>query len=208
MVSLLGRGRVGDTNDTAGKTVTSVASSQRVRVAASSKIVLILVDNDGASNDAVGSIELQEVVLVLVLKSGQTFGIGGDVAKISNVAVNVLGVTVALSVGVEVGTSRDASVAVVAELVDVESVMAGSQASDLGADADGSLSIVLSEDDSSLDVGRVVAENANSLDRHGDSDVEVGVEGGKEVERSGDEKEMRREEEKRDEICAPTLYQS
>jgi len=74
------------------------------------------VDDDGASNDTVGSNELQEVVLVLVHESGNTFRISHDVTKISNVAIKARGATVSLLVGVVVGTSRQASVGVVTVL--------------------------------------------------------------------------------------------
>lgn len=52
------------------------------------------------------------------------------------------------------------------DLLDVESVVAGGEARDLGLDVDGSGLVLLGEDDSALDILVVGTENANSLDGH------------------------------------------
>jgi len=145
-------------------------------MATESEIVLTLVDDNSASNDAVGSNKLE--LGIGGIQGGLAISTDGDVAEITGVADLGGGGTVGQAVGVEVSTSRHASVGVVTKLVDVETVLAGGQTSQLGLDVDGGGLVLLGEVDGSGDVLLVGAENANSLDGHDGVNVvlgEVGV---------------------------------
>lgn len=75
-------------------------------------------DNHGTANDRVLAEQLDKGVLLGTL--GNTIGVGGDVTQVTDVTVVVFGSTVFLTKGVEMGTSRGATVGVVTKSVDVE----------------------------------------------------------------------------------------
>lgn len=79
-----------------------------------SEIINTLVDNNGASNDGVGSNELQ--LLIVHLENGLAVSISLNVTEITGVADLGVGGTMGQTMGVEVGTGRHASVGVVTEL--------------------------------------------------------------------------------------------
>ncbi|KAI9017253.1 TCP-1/cpn60 chaperonin family-domain-containing protein [Gaertneriomyces semiglobifer] len=81
------------------------------------QIIFIGVDDDGASNDAERTNELDLGILKGSLHG--TVGTDDDVAEVTDVTDGVLGSTVGVVVGVEVATGRSASVRVVTELAEI-----------------------------------------------------------------------------------------
>ena len=151
-----------DTNDTASRTGTSVASLEGLLVAALAEIVSAGVDNDGTTNDGLRADELDELVGHGAL--GVALSISLEVAEVTNVASLVGRSTVGLAVGVEVRAGRSAAVGVVTEGVDVESSLGvGVVTGDVPGDGSGSRLRLLLEDDGTGDLG-VTAKNAHSLD--------------------------------------------
>lgn len=90
---------VGDTNDTASRAGTGVASLQTLLVATLAQVVGAGVDDNGAADDALGADQLDKAVLDRAL--GVALGIGLDVAEVTDVAVRIAGGTVGLAMGVD-----------------------------------------------------------------------------------------------------------
>ena len=167
---------VGDTNDTASRSGTSVASLEGLLVATLAEIVGAGMDNDGSltacqscsrgtgvyisyADDAVGADQLDQGVGGRAL--GVALGIGLDVAEIANVAGLVGGSTVGLLVRVEVRAGRGAAVGVVTKGVDVEAPLGvGVVAGDVPGDSGRGRLGVLLEDDGARDLG-VATDNAD-----------------------------------------------
>lgn len=84
---------------TAGGTGTGVASLEGLLVVTLAEVVGAAVNNDGAADDALGADQLD--VLIGDGALGVTLAIGLDVAKVTDVAVRVLGGAVSLVVGVD-----------------------------------------------------------------------------------------------------------
>jgi len=72
------RSLLGDADDTASRTGTSVASLERLLVASLAEVIGAGVGDDGSANDALGADELDEAVLDGAL--GVALGVGLDVA--------------------------------------------------------------------------------------------------------------------------------
>lgn len=110
------------TNDTAGVSTTGVASLGRLVVAALSEVVGAGVDDDGSTDDGLGSDQLE--VSIGDGAFGDTVGVSLDVAEITCVSlVACVRTTVLLTQRVEVRAGRRATVRVVAKLVDVEATL-------------------------------------------------------------------------------------
>lgn len=122
-------------NDTAGQTGTGVSSGLAQFVSTQAQVVRIGVDNNGTSQDAQrsgqGNLTVGDVDL------GHSAVIGHNVAQVSGVSFGGCGSSVFLAVRVEVRSGRGASVGVVTELVDVESVVARLESSHLTGHLDG-----------------------------------------------------------------------
>jgi hypothetical protein len=112
---------VGDTNNTASGTASSVTGLLRFLVATLAKVVSTGVDDNGAANDALGTDQLDQLVGNASLSI--TLGISLEVAQVTDVALLVARGTVSLVVGVEVRTGRCAAVCVVTEGVDVHATL-------------------------------------------------------------------------------------
>jgi len=122
-----------DTNDTTGRSSTSITSLLGILVGTSTKVISSSVDNDGSSNDALRADEFDELVGDTAL--GIALAISLDVAKIAYMADLICWCTVGLAEWVEVGAGRSAAVGVVTELVDVHaSLSIGIVASDVPGD--------------------------------------------------------------------------
>jgi len=87
-------------------------------VATLTQVISTVVNNDGSTNDGVGTKQLHQSVLLGTL--GDTLGVGGNVTQVTNVSVVIFWGTVLLAKWVEVRTSRGATVGVVTKSVDVE----------------------------------------------------------------------------------------
>lgn len=112
---------VGDTNDTASRTASSVTSLLGLLVATLAKVVSAGVDDNGAANDALGANQLDQLIGDGSLSIALAVSL--EVAQVTDVALLVAGGTVGLVVGVEVGSSRCAAVCVVAEGVNVHATL-------------------------------------------------------------------------------------
>lgn len=113
------------------------------------------------TQDALGADQLDE--LVLHRADGVALSVGLEVTKVTDVADFILGGTVGLAEGVEVGASRGAAVGVVSELVDVEgTVSVGIVAADVPGDVGGGALVGLFEGDGAGDLG-VTTEDGNFL---------------------------------------------
>ena len=108
---------VGDANNTASGTSASVTSLLRLLVSALAEVISSSVDDNGTANDALGADQLDQLVCDTSLRIALTISL--EVAQVTDVALLVLGGTVCLVVGVEVGTGGCAAVCVVAKGVDV-----------------------------------------------------------------------------------------
>lgn len=117
-------------------------------------------DNDGASDDTVGSNELDLLVLHGTL--GVALAVRLDVSKVTYVSGLIGRSTVSLAMGVEVRAGRGAAVGVVTKGVDVEATLSiGIVASDIPGDGGGRrLGPLLLEDDSAANLG-VTSKNSN-----------------------------------------------
>ena len=115
-------------------------------------------DDARAADDGVGSGEGDLHVFEL---EDAAVGGGDYVAEVTGVAVLVGGGAVVLAVGVEVGPGGHASVGGVAELVDVEAVLARGESLEVAGNLGGSVA-GLGEGDDSLDAGGA-GEDADSL---------------------------------------------
>ena len=116
---------VSHSHDTTGSSATSVTGLERVGVTALAKVVGALVDDDRSADDRVGAEERDVLVCMSARRqegdhtqrrTGDVDGsgagsVGLDVAEVSDVSLRVLGSTVVLLQGVEVGTGGSASVA-------------------------------------------------------------------------------------------------
>lgn len=150
---------VGDADDTAGRTGASVSSLEGLLVVALAEVVGAAVRNDGTADDALGTNELDELVLDRAL--GVAVGVGLDVAKVTNVTGLVAAIAVGLAVRVEVRTSGGAAVSVVTKGVNVEATLGvGVVALDVPRDSGGLGLGGLLEGDSASDLG-VTTENSN-----------------------------------------------
>ena len=153
---------VGDSDDTASRSGTSVTSLEGLLVITLAEIVGAGVDNDGSTDDAVRANQLDKRVGDRALSI--SLAIGLQVSEVSNVTGLVRGSTVGLVVRVEVRTSGSASVGVITEGVDVESSFGvGIVTGDVPGDGGRGRFGLLLEDDGAGDL-RVTAENAHSLD--------------------------------------------
>jgi hypothetical protein len=150
---------VGDTNNTTGRSGTSVTSLERLLGVALAKVVGTGVDNNGSTNDAVGSNKLDQRVSDRALGIALTISL--HVSKVTDMTGLVRRSTMGLVVRVEVRASGGAAVGVVTEGVDVESSLGvGIVASDVPGDGSrGRLGLLL-EDDGTGDLG-VTSENAH-----------------------------------------------
>lgn len=154
---------VGDSDDTASRSGTSVTSLKGLLVIALAEVVGAGVDNDGSADDAMGANQLDKGVGDRAL--GISLAIGLQVSEVSNVTSLVRGSTMGLVVRVEVRASGSASVGVITEGVDVESSFGvGIVTSDVPGDGGGSRLGLLLEDDGAGDLG-VTTENAHCEDR-------------------------------------------
>lgn len=152
----------GDTDDTAGKTGTCIASLQGLLVAALAEIVSTGVDDHTSTNDGVRAEEGDD--LVGNVNHSDTAAVRLDVTEVTNVPLGGSGTTVVLVEGVVMGTGRSTAVGVVSKLVDVEASLGVSvEVLDLTRDANGSAFRVLGKSYSTVDVG-VTLEDSNSLD--------------------------------------------
>jgi hypothetical protein len=150
---------VGDTDDTAGRSGTSVASLEGLLALSLAKVIGAGMCNNSTTDDAVGADQLDQVVRHAAL--GVALGIGLNVAKVAHVAVLVGRAAVRLSVRVEVRASRRAAVGVVTESVDVEATLGvGVVASKVPRDGRGLRLGSLLEGDGSGDLG-VTPEDSN-----------------------------------------------
>lgn len=95
-------------------------------MSAISQVIAISVNDDGTSQDA--QLSAQRNLLVSQIDLCDSGVISDDIAQITGVTDLMSGSTVFLAMRIEVRSSRHASVCVVAELVNVESVQAGLQA--------------------------------------------------------------------------------
>lgn len=109
---------LGEANDTAGRSGTSVTGLQGLVVAALTQVIGTRVHNNRSANDRVGTKQLNQEVLLLA--AGNTLTVSGDVTQVTNVSDVILWSTVGLREWVEVRTSRSAAVGVVTKGVDVE----------------------------------------------------------------------------------------
>jgi len=92
---------LGDANDTASGTSTSVAGLLALLVLTLAEIVGAGVDDNGAAEDALRADQLDELVRDGAL--GVALGVGLEVAQVADVALAVGGSTVGLVVGVDWG---------------------------------------------------------------------------------------------------------
>ena len=112
---------VGDANNTASGTSASVTSLLRLLVSALAEVISSSVDDNGTANDALGADQLDQLVCDTSLRIALTISL--EVAQVTDVALLVLGGTVLLVVGVEMGAGRCAAVCVVTEGVDVHTTL-------------------------------------------------------------------------------------
>ena len=90
---------VGDANNTASETSASVTSLLRLLVTALAQVVSSSMNDNSATNDALGANQLDQLVRSAAL--GVTLAIGLEVTQVTDVALLVLGGTVGLVVGVD-----------------------------------------------------------------------------------------------------------
>src|SRR5579883_593934 len=123
------RHRTGDAHDAAGDAVAGISGRLALQ------IVGLGVNNDGAANDRART--TQGDLLIPHVDHGNPSAVGGDVAEVADVTLRVLRAAVLLLVGIEMPavTLRIAGGAI-AELVDVESMLAGLESADLATDLD------------------------------------------------------------------------
>lgn len=111
-----------DSNYSASKTSTSVSSGKTQFMATNTHIISISMYYHGTANDA--QIADKRYLLVRDANFGKTVVIGDDISKISDVTFDRVWSTVVLSMGVEMSTSRDTTIGVVSELMDMEAMVA------------------------------------------------------------------------------------
>jgi len=104
-------------------------------VSALAEVVNVGVDHHSSAKN--GPFTRQRDHFVCDIDFGHTIFASNDVAEVPSVPLIVGGGAVGLALGVVVGPGAGAAVGVVAELVDVEPVLAGGQATDLAAQLDG-----------------------------------------------------------------------
>ena len=90
-------------------------------MSALAEVISSSVDDNGTANDALGADQLDQLVCDTSLRIALTISL--EVAQVTDVALLVLGGTVCLVVGVEVGTGGCAAVCVVAKGVDVHATL-------------------------------------------------------------------------------------
>lgn len=118
-------------------------------------------NNDRTSQDAQWS--RQRNLAVGDVDLGDSAVIGHNVAQVSGVSLSSIRGTMFLAVRIEVRSGGGASVGVVTELVDVESVIAWLQSSHFTSNLDRIGISILLEKDCTLDIA---AQNANCFSRH------------------------------------------
>jgi len=155
----------GDSDDTASRSSTRVSSLLAVLVAALSEIVGAAVNDNGATEDTLGSNQLDQLVGLGAL--GVALSVGFEVAQVTDVALLILRCTVGLGVRVEMRAGTRAAVGVVTKLVNVEGtlgigVVTGNVPADGGLGGFGALL----EGDSAL-YGGVPTEDGDGLDHFG-----------------------------------------
>ena len=131
-------------------------------------------DDARAADDGVGSGEGDLHVFEL---EDAAVGGGDYVAEVTGVAVLVGGGAVVLAVGVEVGPGGHASVGGVAELVDVEAVLARGESLEVAGYFGGSVA-GLGEGDDALDAGGAGEDADGLLIRSLDDESAAGGRGG------------------------------
>jgi len=153
----------GDTDDAASEASASVASFQGFGVIASAEVVFAGVDDDGASNDAVRANEGDLFVLERGLD--EPVCVRRGVAKVSNVSLLVRGRSVIVVERIEVRPRAQAAVRVVSKLVDVETMQAGSEASEVDFDT-GRLTVAFLREAGGTGDSRVSVKDSNGFDGH------------------------------------------
>lgn len=115
----------GQTNDSASKTCASIAGGRAELVSAKTKIINVGMYDERASNNIVGAIQWN--LFIADVHFGHTACVGLNVAQIADMTNNCVRTTMRLFVRIEMWSGRYASVCVVAELVHMETMFAGSE---------------------------------------------------------------------------------
>jgi len=154
---------LGEADNPAGDSGASISRLLALlRRAALTKIVLVGVDDDRATENA--RLPVQSDAGVLESDGGAAGAIRADVAQVSRVTLAVFGTSMFVSLGVPVGACRGAAVGVIAKFVNVKPVQTFSEASDLTLDLHRTVGSVLRQVDHSFD--DVTSQNANCFDYH------------------------------------------
>merc|ERR1712242_627800 len=151
---------LGDTDDTTGRSSPSIASRLAELVPASAEIILVRVNDHGATDDRVGPRQADETVRDINLC--YTVCPSSHVAEIASVtsAFAIFRSAVLALVQIEVRSSTDTAVGVVTKLVDVEPVESFTKAGQLPSQLD-TVTLLL-EENSPTNTG-LSLEHANSF---------------------------------------------
>ncbi len=117
-------------DDTAGDAASCITGLERLFVTALAQIVLFLVDDDRSADDRMLADQRHEVISHVDLDLS-AIGFNFNITQVTDMAILVALSAVSLAERVEVRTGRLATIAQIAELVDVEAVLTGLEASNL-----------------------------------------------------------------------------
>lgn len=132
------RNRLGSqTDNAASKTSASIAGGFAEFMATNAKVIDIGMHDKRTSDNVVDAI--QRNLFIANVDFGHTAGIGLNVAQVADMTNSCVWCTVLLFLRIEMWSGRSASVCVVAELVHMETMFAGSEAAYFAGDCDGSV---------------------------------------------------------------------